>query len=100
MPKNYDYNTPSVPFIINHHNQSTSQRFTVEVASVLHSFDLTYFQGRVPNTACSHPFETSFQSQVCIGYILIFWSHVCPLVTWPLVRISYTEILTYAEPLF
>jgi len=28
MPKNYDYNTPSVPFIVNHHNQSTSQRFT------------------------------------------------------------------------
>jgi hypothetical protein len=30
MPENYNYNNPSVPYHINHHNQPTSQRFQVE----------------------------------------------------------------------
>ncbi len=30
MPENYDYNEPSVPYIINGHSQPTSQRFEVD----------------------------------------------------------------------
>lgn len=59
MPKDYDYNTPSIPYIVNDRNQPTSQRFTVEVALVHHRSDLTYFLGLVPNSACTHALDTS-----------------------------------------
>jgi hypothetical protein len=34
MPMYYDYNNPSVPFIVNSRNQPTSQRLLVGIVSV------------------------------------------------------------------
>jgi hypothetical protein len=63
MPEDYDYNNPSTEYDITDQNQPTSQRFTVEVASVHHGSGLTTnCLGLVSSSASryNHTLVTSF----------------------------------------